>query len=80
MASRNLCVFLHRAEQWREGRRLLHQLMTGAEFKDHGRLAENANLQLLQAYLDEKEVWHVQNYCHAITTTHEIITSAPFQK
>jgi putative AlgH/UPF0301 family transcriptional regulator len=53
LVSRNKRFFLHKTKDWKEGRRLLHNLLMGAASKNHGQIIEDASLELLQAYLDE---------------------------
>ena len=80
LVSRNKRLFLLKTEDWREGRRLLHQLFMGASSKNHGQLIEQASLELLQAYVDHPKAWYAHNYRFAVTIIHKIITNAPLQK
>ncbi|KAF2799239.1 cytochrome protein [Melanomma pulvis-pyrius CBS 109.77] len=80
LVSQNKRLFLHRTSAWREGRRLLHQLLLGAASKNHGQLVEQASLELLRAYLDEPKSWYAHNYRFAVTVINRIITNAPLQK
>ncbi|KAI8631842.1 cytochrome P450 [Xylariaceae sp. FL1651] len=80
LVSRNHRVFLHKTDQWRESRRLLHQLMYGEGLKDHSHLVEEASLGLLQACLDEPRAWYAHNYRYAIAIMHQIATSTTIAK
>lgn len=78
--SRNKRLFLQKTDEWREGRRLIHQLTLGAESKAHGQLIESASLRLLEAYLDEPGMWYAHNYRFPVSIMHELITNTPLRK
>ncbi|KAI0973638.1 cytochrome P450 [Xylaria arbuscula] len=80
LVSRHHRLFLQKTDQWREGRRLLHQLMTGEGSKFHGSLAEEASLGLLKAYLDEPNAWYGHNYRFAIAIVYRIVTGTTLRK
>ncbi|KAI1123751.1 cytochrome P450 [Nemania abortiva] len=80
LVSKKLRLFLQKTEQWREGRRLLHQLMTGEGLKVHSDLVEEASLGLLQAYLDEPNAWYVHNYRYPLAIIYRIVTGTTLRK
>ncbi len=80
LVSRNLRLFLQRTEDWREGRRLLHQLMMGPRSKNHGQLVELESLRLLKDYLEEPEAWYAHHYRYTIAIMHRVVTGMPLQK
>ncbi|KAI1202310.1 cytochrome P450 [Nemania serpens] len=80
LVSRDHRLFLQKTEQWREGRRLLHQLMTGEGSKVHNSLAEEASLGLLHAYLDEPDAWYAHNYRYPLAVIYRIVTGTTLQK
>ncbi|KAI3317896.1 cytochrome P450 [Xylariaceae sp. AK1471] len=79
LVSRDHRFFLHKTDQWREARRLLHQLMTGERSKNHGDLVEEASLGLLQAYLDKPNAWYAHHYRYALTIMYKIVTDTALQ-
>ncbi|KAI1142680.1 cytochrome P450 2C31 [Hypoxylon sp. FL0543] len=80
LVSRNKRVFLQKTEEWRESRRLLHQLLMGAGSKDHGRVVELASLGLLRSYLNEPKEWYVHNYRYPAAIVYKILTNKPLDK
>ncbi|KAI0404424.1 cytochrome P450 [Xylaria palmicola] len=80
LVSRNHRLFLQKTENWREGRRLLHQLMTGEGSKSHSSLTEEASLGLLQAYLDEPDAWYAHNYRFPMSVIWRIVSGTTLQK
>lgn len=80
LVSRNKRLFLQKTEDWREGRRLIHQLMVGAGSKMHGGLAEAASLGMLQAYLNEPQLWYAHHYRYAVSIMNKIVCNTPLQK
>ncbi|KAI1419680.1 cytochrome P450 [Xylaria sp. FL1777] len=80
LVSRNHRLFLQKTDQWREGRRLLHQLMTGEASKFYSSLAEEASLGLLKAYLDEPNVWYAHNYRFATAIMYRIVADTTLRK
>ncbi|OTA69206.1 cytochrome P450 2C31 [Hypoxylon sp. EC38] len=80
LVSRNKRVFLQKTEEWRESRRLLHQLLMGGGSKDHGRLIELASLGLLRSYLDEPKEWYAHNYRYPAAIVYSILTNKPLHK
>ncbi|KAI0184133.1 cytochrome protein [Xylaria flabelliformis] len=74
LVSKDHRLFLQKTEQRREGRRLLHQLMTGECSKLHSSLAEESSLELLKTYLDEPNAWYAHNYRSAISIMYRIVT------
>ncbi|TRX88463.1 hypothetical protein FHL15_010653 [Xylaria flabelliformis] len=80
LVSKDYRLFLQKTEQWREGRRLLHQLMTGEGSKFHSSLAEESSLGLLETYLDEPNAWYAHNYRFAISIMYRIVTNTSLRK
>jgi cytochrome P450 len=80
LVSRNKRFFLHKTKDWKEGRRLLHNLLMGAASKNHGQIIEDASLKLLQAYLDEPQTWYAHNYRFSVDVIHRIVTNKSLQK
>jgi cytochrome P450 len=80
LVSRNKRLFLQRTDDWREGRRLLHQLLMGPGSNDHGGIVEQASLELLQAYSKDPKAWYAHNYRYAVNVMHQILTNTPLQK
>ncbi|KAI0099068.1 cytochrome P450 [Nemania sp. FL0031] len=80
LVSRNYRLFLQKTEKWREGRRLLHQLMMGEHSKAHSNLAEETSLGLLQAYLDEPNAWYAHNYRYPLAIIYRIVAGTTLQK
>ncbi|KAI1176019.1 cytochrome P450 [Nemania sp. FL0916] len=80
LVSRGHRLFLQKTEQWREGRRLLHQLMMGEGSKTHSSLVDEASVGLLKAYLDEPEAWYVHNYSYPLSVIHRIVTGTALRR
>ncbi|OTA77994.1 hypothetical protein M434DRAFT_25881 [Hypoxylon sp. CO27-5] len=75
LVNRNKRVFLQKTREWRESRRLLHQLLMGAGSKDHGRLVELASLGLLRSYLDKPKEWYAHNYRYPAVIVYNLLTN-----
>ncbi|KAI0547684.1 cytochrome P450 [Xylaria curta] len=80
LVSRNYRLFLQKTEQWIEGRRLLHRLLTEEGSKIHNSLSEESSLGLLKAYMDEPNAWYAHNYRFAIAIMYRIVTSTSLRK
>ncbi|KAI0860093.1 cytochrome P450 [Xylaria cubensis] len=78
LVSKDHRLFLQKTEQRKEGRRLLHQLMTGECSKLHSSLAEESSLELLKTYLDEPNAWYAHNYRSAISIMYRIGVTSTF--
>jgi cytochrome P450 len=80
LVSRNNRFFLHKTKDWKEGRRLLHNLLLSASAKHHAQVIEDSSLKLLQIYLDEPQTWYAHHYHFAMDIMHRIVTNAPLQQ
>ncbi|GAP82909.2 putative cytochrome P450 [Rosellinia necatrix] len=80
LVSKDHRLFLQQTEQWREGRRLLHRLMTGEGSKFYSTFAESASLGLLRAYLDEPDAWYAHNYRYPLAIMYRVVTGTTLQK
>ncbi|KAI0478021.1 cytochrome P450 [Xylaria cf. heliscus] len=80
LVSKDHRLFLQKTGEWREARRLLHQLMMGEGSKFHNGLAEEASLGLLRSYLDEPDTWYAHNYRFAIAIIYQIVTDTTLHK
>lgn len=80
LVSGNKRLFLQKTVDWREGRRLLHQLLMGPASKEHNWILEDASKGLLRAYLDEPNAWYAHNYRFAVSIMHRIVTNTPLEK
>lgn len=80
LVSRNKRVFLQKTNEWREGRRLLHQMILGAGSKNYGHLVEAASIRLLKAYLDDPEAWYAHNYRFAVAIMYKVVTNTALHK
>lgn len=80
LVSRNKRVFLHKTDEWRESRRLLHQIAMGAGSKNHGDIVEQASIGLLQSYMNEPDSWYAHNYRYAAEIMYKIVTNKSLHK
>ena len=74
LVSKDQRGFLSRSKDWRLGRHLMHQVMTGPGSKEHDDLAERESLRLLQHCLDDPSKWYEHNYRYCIAIMYKIVT------
>lgn len=77
LVSRDKRLFLQKTSDWKEGRRLIYQLILGAGSKDHGPIMERATLGLLKVYLEEPEAWYAHKYRYPRSIMYQIVTARP---
>lgn len=80
LVSRNKRQFLQKTQDWREGRKLIHGLIMGADSKAHGAVVEEVSLCLLTSYLDSPRTWYVHNYDYCIRIMHKLVFNQPANK
>lgn len=80
LVSKDKRVFLHKTKDWRQSRRLLHQLLMGPGSKIHQQVVEAASCGLLKAYLDEPEAWYMHNYRFPVSIIYKLVTGLDLDK
>lgn len=57
VSHQNKRLFLQKTEEWKQGRQLLRQLMTGSGSKTHDDIIEDASTGLLRALIEQPWAW-----------------------
>ena len=80
LVSNGLRTVLRQEEQWREGRRMMHQLLTGANLQVYAGVQDFESVDMLRRYLREPNMWFAHNYRYATSTLYRIIMGYPLSK
>ena len=67
-------------EQWREGRRVMHQLLSGSNLQVYSGMQELESVDMLRRYLREPNLWFAHNYRYATSVLYRIVMGYPLNK
>lgn len=71
---------LRQEEQWREGRRVMHQLLSGSNLQVYAGMQELESVDMLRRYLREPNLWFAHNYRYATSVLYRIVMGYPLNK
>ncbi|KAK1570180.1 cytochrome P450 [Colletotrichum navitas] len=66
--------------EWREGRRVMHQLLSGSNLKVYAGMQELESMDMLRRYLREPNLWFAHNYRYATSVLYRIVMGYPLNK
>ncbi|KAF1919306.1 cytochrome P450 [Ampelomyces quisqualis] len=73
-------IVIRQEKEWREGRRVMHQLLSGSNLKVYARMQELESVDMLRGYLREPKLWYSHNYRYATSVLYRIIMGYPLNK
>ena len=71
---------IRREEEWREGRRVMHQLLSGSNLKVYAGMQELESVDMLRRYLREPNLWFAHNFRYATSVLYRIVMGYPLNK
>ncbi|KAI1497639.1 cytochrome P450 2C31 [Biscogniauxia marginata] len=71
---------IRQEEEWREGRRVMHQLLSGSNLKVYAGMQELESVDLLRRYLREPNLWFSHNFRYATSVLYRIVMGYPLYK
>ncbi|KAI1477936.1 cytochrome P450 [Daldinia eschscholtzii] len=66
--------------QWKEGRRVMHQLLSGSNLKVYADMQELESIDLLRLYLHQPNLWFAHNYRYSTSVLYRIVMGYPLNK
>lgn len=73
LVSNSKRTVLRKSRDWKEGRALMHHLLSGIALKTYSNVQEAESTTLLYNYLHEPDQWHRHNYSYSYCTAHRIV-------
>ena len=71
---------IRREEEWREGRRVMHHLLSGSSLKTYAGMQELESVDMLRGYLREPGLWYAHNFRYATSVLYRIVMGYPLRK
>ncbi|KAI1659015.1 cytochrome P450 [Daldinia decipiens] len=66
--------------EWREGRRVMHQLLSGSNLKVYADMQELESINLLRLYLRQPDLWFAHNFRYSTSVLYRIVMGYPLNK
>jgi cytochrome P450 len=71
---------IRRTDSWIEGRRVMHNLLSGSVLQIYGNWQEIESLQLLSAYLKDPKQWYAHNYRYSTAALYRLVMGEKLSK
>ena len=71
---------IRQEEEWREGRRVMHQLLSGSNLKVYAGMQELESIDMLRRYVREPDRWFSHNFRYATSVLYRIVMGYPLNK
>jgi len=71
---------IRQEQDWREGRRVMHQLLSGSNLKTYAGMQELESIDMLRSYLRNPKLWYAHNYRYATSVLYRIVMGYPLNK
>ncbi|TGJ76804.1 hypothetical protein E0Z10_g10835 [Xylaria hypoxylon] len=71
---------IRQEEEWKEGRRVMHQLLSGSNLKIYAGMQELESIDLLRLYLRQPELWFAHNFRYSTSVLYRIVMGYPLNK
>lgn len=71
---------IRQEEEWREGRRVMHQLLSGSSLKVYAGMQELESVDMLRRYLRDPNLWYSHNFRYATSVLYRIVMGYPLNK
>ena len=66
---------IRQEEEWREGRHVMHQLLSGLNLKVYAGMQELESVDMLRRYVREPDLWVSHNFQYATSVLYRIVMS-----
>ncbi|KAI8960529.1 cytochrome P450 [Daldinia sp. FL1419] len=66
--------------EWREGRRVMHHLLSGSNLKVYAGMQELESINLLRLYLRQPNLWFAHNFRYATSVLYRVVMGYPLNK
>ncbi|KAF7505276.1 hypothetical protein GJ744_001063 [Endocarpon pusillum] len=71
---------IRQEEEWREGRSVMHQLLSGSNLKVYAGMQELESVDMLRRYVREPDLWFSHNFRYATSVLYRIVMGYPLNK
>lgn len=71
---------IRQEEEWREGRRVMHHLLSGSNLKVYAGMQELESIDMLRRYLHEPNFWFSHNFRYATSVLYRLVMGYPLNK
>ncbi|KAI1810059.1 cytochrome P450 [Poronia punctata] len=80
LVSRGKRTVIQPEKDWKEGRRVMHQLLSGSNLKVYAAMQELESVDLLRRYLSQPDHWYAHNYRYATSVLYRVVMGYPLKK
>jgi cytochrome P450 len=80
LVSNSKRTVIREEKEWKEGRRVMHQLLSGSSLKTYSGMQELESVDMLRRYLREPNLWFAHNYRYATSVLYRIVMGYPLNK
>lgn len=71
---------IRQEEEWKEGRRVMHQLLSGSNLKVYAGMQELESTDLLRLYLHQPDLWFAHNFRYSTSALYRVVMGYPLNK
>lgn len=71
---------IRQEEEWKEGRRVMHQLLSGSNLKVYAGMQELESVDMLRRYLRDPNLWYSHNFRYATSVLYRVVMGYPLNK
>ncbi|TQN63862.1 Cytochrome P450 monooxygenase atE, partial [Colletotrichum shisoi] len=71
---------IRQEEEWKEGRRVMHHLLSGSSLKVYAGMQELESVDMLRRYLREPDLWFAHKFRYATSVLYRIVMGYPLNK
>ncbi|KAI1466309.1 cytochrome P450 [Daldinia caldariorum] len=80
LVSNSKRTVIRQEAEWKEGRRVMHQLLSGSNLKVYAGMQELESIDLLRLYLQQPNLWYAHNYRYSTSVLHRVVMGYPLNK
>ena len=80
LVSNDKRTVIRRTQDWVEGRRVMHHLLSGSTLQTYGDWYKNESIELLCSYLQEPQHWYAHHFRYATSVLHRLVIGEPLTK
>lgn len=80
LVSNNKRTVIRQTKDWQEGRRVMHQLLSGSNLKTYAKMQELESNELLLAYLKHPKQWSSHHFRYATAVLYRVVLGFPLEK
>ncbi|KAI2610578.1 cytochrome P450 [Hypoxylon sp. NC1633] len=71
---------IRQEEEWKEGRRVMHQLLSGSNLKVYAGMQELESIDMLRLYLHQPDLWFAHNFRYSTSVLYRVVMGYPLNK